>query len=352
MVTRRTSAPPVPGILGGPCPRIPRRAGPPSAKLVNRMIRVEGLEKRYGSFHAVRGVSFQVGKGEVVGFLGPNGAGKTTTMRMLCGCIGATAGRALIDGKDVLEDPEAVKRRIGYLPEVPPLYPTMIVRDYLAFCATIKEVEDVESAVASAIERTGLSQVAHRVIDHLSKGYRQRVGIAQALVHNPDVLVLDEPTSGLDPAQRVEIRELLRELAAGDRTVVLSTHVLSEVEAVAERVIIIHQGRVVAQDRIEALSRGGAVRLKVARPGAELEAALAAIPGVSGLRALDPGWYRVEAQSGDALRAQIAAGAVPFGLLELAPAESLEDVYLRLTTGSDGPDPRDLGLHAPAAEVA
>ncbi|NOY27371.1 MAG: ABC transporter ATP-binding protein [Oligoflexia bacterium] len=167
------------------------------------MIQVDALDKSYGTFHAVQQVSFRVNRGEVVGFLGPNGAGKTTTMRILSGCIGATAGRALIDGLDVLEDPRGVKRRVGYLPELPPVYPTMTVQDYVAFAATIKGVDDVATAVTRAIGMVGLETVAHRVIDHLSKGYRQRVGLAQALVHDPDVLILDEPTSGLDPAQRV-----------------------------------------------------------------------------------------------------------------------------------------------------
>lgn len=310
------------------------------------MIRVEQLDKRYGSFHAVRQISFEVRKGEVVGLLGPNGAGKTTTMRILCGCIGATSGRALIDGKDVLEDPRAVKRRIGYLPEVPPLYPNMTVRDYVRFAATIKEVDDVNAAAERAIGRVGLSDVGHRVIDHLSKGFRQRVGLAQALVHDPDVLVLDEPTSGLDPAQRVEIRELLRELAAGDRTVILSTHVLGEVELVAERVIVIHRGQVVASDRIADLAQAGAARLRLSRPGAEAQAAISAVPGVGALHDEGGGLYRVEAAAGvadrEALRSSIARAAVDFGLLELGAAEGLEAAYLRLTSGA-GPDPRDGG---------
>ncbi len=244
------------------------------------MIEVENLTKRYGSFEAIRGVSFRVAKGEVVGFLGPNGAGKTTTMRILCGCIGATSGRALVDGKDVLEDPREVKRKIGYLPEIPPLYASMVVRDYVAFAARIKGVDDPEGAARAAMGKVGLDQVAHRLIDHLSKGYRQRVGLAQALVHDPEVLVLDEPTSGLDPAQRVEIRDLLKSLAAGDRTVILSTHVLSEVEAVCDRVVIVNQGSVVAQDTIEALaSSGRRIRLKVEPTGAR---ARAASPGARG----------------------------------------------------------------------
>jgi len=323
------------------------------------MIRVEGLDKRYGTFHAVRDVSFEVAKGEVVGFLGPNGAGKTTTMRILCGCIGATSGRALIGGKDVLEDPRGVKRRIGYLPEVPPVYPTMTVRDYVRFAASLKEVDDIAGATEKVLQRVGLADVGHRVIEHLSKGYRQRVGLAQALVHDPDVLVLDEPTSGLDPAQRVEIRELLRELAAGDRTVILSTHVLGEIEAVCKRVIIVNQGRIVTQDRIENLARSGLSRLRVARPGPEARAALAAVPGVASVlvpaEEAGNGAYRVEAAPNhpgteEALRTAIAAAAVPFGLLELGPAERLEDVYLRLTSGA-GPDPRDGGLALPPPDA-
>ncbi|RME20713.1 MAG: ABC transporter ATP-binding protein [Deltaproteobacteria bacterium] len=305
------------------------------------MIRVEGLQKVYGGFEAVRGISFEVGRGEVVGLLGPNGAGKTTTMRIVCGCIGATAGRALIDGRDVLEDPRGVKRRVGYLPEVPPVYPTMTVEDYVRFAATIKEVDDPEAAADRAIGRVGLAEVRHRVIDHLSKGYRQRVGLAQALVHDPDVLVLDEPTSGLDPAQRVEIRELLRDLAAGERTVILSTHILPEVEAVAERVIIMHQGRVVAQDRIDALESGGAVRLRVARPGPEAEQALRAVPGVSEVEGRPDGRIDLRIDGSDDTRAAVAAAAVPFGLLELTGGDNLEAVYLRLTAGGEGPDPRE-----------
>ena len=326
------------------------------------MIRVEGLDKHYGTFHAVQDVSFEVAKGEVVGFLGPNGAGKTTTMRILCGCLGATSGRALIDGKDVLEDPTSVKHRIGYLPEAPPVYPTMIVRDYVRFAAAIKDVQDVEGATEVALRRVGLADVGHRVIAHLSKGYRQRVGLAQALVHDPDVLVLDEPTSGLDPAQRVEIRDLLRELAEGERTVILSTHVLGEIEAVCKRVIIIHQGRIVAQDLIENLSRSGLTRLRVASPGPAAQAALARVPGVAQVLVQSDdkgsGSYKIEAAPEHQgteleLRAAIAAAAVPFGLVELGAAEKLEDVYLRLTTDT-GPDLRDGGRlsSTPVTEVA
>ncbi len=290
------------------------------------MIEVEGLTRRYGATTAVRDVSFQVGRGEVVGFLGPNGAGKSTTMRILAGALGATSGTARICGHDVFEAPREVKRRVGYLPEVPPLYDAMVVRDYVAFAARIKGVDTVEPATDRALEQVGLDEVRHRIIGHLSKGYRQRVGLAQALVHDPEVLILDEPTSGLDPAQRVEIRELLRSLSESDRTVILSTHVLAEVEAVCQRALIIDEGRLVAEDTLEGLRRGtGGVELHVARPegAGEVLGAFGAVEGVG------PGRFRVRTETD--LREQIAAAAVPFGLLELRSHAALEEVYLRLT---------------------
>ena len=293
------------------------------------MIHVENLTKRYGTFQAIRGVSFDVSRGEVVGFLGPNGAGKSTTMRILCGCIGATSGEALIDGKAVLTHPREVKRRIGYLPETPPLYGNMTVRDYVRFAARLKDVDDPKKATERALARVGLEAVSHRIIDHLSKGYRQRVGLAQALVHEPDVLVLDEPTSGLDPAQRREIRDLLAELAAGDRTVILSTHVLGEVENLCERVVIINQGQIVVQDRIDALRAVNQARLRLARPSDDARAALAKVRTVQQVTPLEGGQYEIT--SAEDVRAELASAAVPFGLLELGQAEGLEDVYLRLT---------------------
>ena len=295
------------------------------------MIQVESLTRRYGAIQAIQDVSFEVHKGEVVGFLGPNGAGKTTTMRILTGCIGATSGRALIGGMDVMEHPREVKRKIGYLPEVPPLYGTMPVRDYVAFAARIKDVADPEAAADRALERVGLGSVRNRVIDNLSKGYRQRVGIAQAMVHDPEVLILDEPTSGLDPAQRVEIRDLLAELAAGDRTVILSTHVLPEVEAICQRVVIINRGRVVAQDTIDNLAAATRrVRIKVARPSAEALAAIKAVPGVGEVEEVEPGSWRVKTETD--LRERLANAAMPFGLLELGQS-GLEEIYLHYTTG-------------------
>ncbi len=211
------------------------------------MIEVEGLGKRYGELAAVSDVSFRAERGEVVGFLGPNGAGKTTTMRMVTGFLPPSTGRVRVAGFDLLESPRAARRAIGYLPELPPLYPEMRVADYVTFVATIKDVPAKERAakVERALVACGLSEVKNRVIGRLSKGFRQRVGLAQAIVHDPAVLILDEPTAGLDPLQIVEIRNLIRSLAdEGGRTVVLSTHILPEVEAICRRVILISGGRI------------------------------------------------------------------------------------------------------------
>ncbi len=298
-----------------------------------RVIQVEQLTKVYGSTAAVDHLDFQVARGEIVGFLGVNGAGKSTTMRMLAGALGATHGRALIGGIDVFQNPRAVKQMLGYLPEFPPLYVDMTVREYLLFCARIKGAKRPREAVERVIAQVALTGVAHRLIDHLSKGYRQRVGIAQALVHEPSVLILDEPSSGLDPAQRVEIRTLVQELAAGDVTVVLSTHVLPEVEALCERVIIIHQGRIVAQDRIDALrGLGTSVRLRVARPVDDLRARLGAVPGVREVTDLGDGVFSVAAEID--VRTEVARVAVDAGLLELGGSRGLEDIFLQLTGGA------------------
>jgi len=230
-------------------------------------IAVTGLSKRYGDVVAVDGISFEIGKGEVVGFLGPNGAGKTTTMRILTGFLPASDGTARIAGYDIFADPLEARRRIGYLPESPPLYPEMTVESYVAYVASLKDVKRSErrTAVDRAIARCGLSEVRRRVIRHLSKGYRQRVGLAQAIVHSPPVLVLDEPTVGLDPIQIREIRGLIADLAAPShgeerQTVLLSTHILPEVSAICSRVILIHRGRkVVDRPLAELLSEQGSL---------------------------------------------------------------------------------------------
>jgi ABC-2 type transport system ATP-binding protein len=220
------------------------------------MIEVHDLTKRYGDRVAVDAVSFTAHKGQILGFLGPNGAGKSTTMRMLTGFLPPSAGTATVAGYDVLEQSDEVRRRIGYLPENPPLYTEMTVRSYLTFVARLKGVPRarVSGACDEAIERMGLGEVSGRLLSHLSKGFKQRVGLAQALVHDPEVLILDEPTIGLDPRQIIEIRSLIRGLS-GNRTVILSTHILPEVSQVCDKVVIINEGRIVCEDSRENLTR-------------------------------------------------------------------------------------------------
>jgi ABC-2 type transport system ATP-binding protein len=299
------------------------------------IIEVQNLTRRFGALTAVDDLSFSVGQGDIVGFLGPNGAGKSTTMRMLTGSLGATSGSVTIAGHDIASDARAVQRIVGYLPETPPLYTDMTVRSYLRFCAKIKKAKSPNQAADHVIDRVDLGAVAGRLIGHLSKGFRQRVGVAQALVHEPRLLILDEPTSGLDPNQRVEIRALIAELAKGDVTVVLSTHILPEVEAVCSRVIILHKGKIVAQDTLAGLSGvDEAVRVVVARPSDDVGSALSALPGVLQVKALEGGAYRVEAT--DDVREAVASCVVDFGLLEMGRDQAgLEDVFLKLTR-SDG----------------
>ena len=308
------------------------------------MIEVQHLTKRYGPFTAVDDVSFKVERGEILGFLGPNGAGKTTTMRILTGYMPPSEGKAVVAGFDVIDQPIDAKRRTGYLPETPPLYPDMNVRDYLMFCASIKGVAraDRRSRVNAAMERTRVADMAQRHCGKLSKGYRQRVGLAQALLHNPDVLILDEPTAGLDPKQIIETRELIKELA-GDHTIVLSTHILPEVSQTCQRVVIINKGRVVAVDTPDNLTAklGGSQTTYVQLDplGADAAAALSALPGVTHVGAADTRdgvvGLEVQSESGRDIRRELAAAIVTrgWGLLELRPVRmSLEEIFLHLTT--------------------
>jgi len=308
------------------------------------MIEVENLTKAYGDVVAVQNVTFRVEKGEVLGFLGPNGAGKTTTMRILTGFQPATSGRVRVAGYDVATHPIEVKRRIGYLPENVPLYGDMTVGAYLDFVADVKRIppERKRTRVAETIERTALGEVRNRLIGKLSKGYRQRVGLAQALVHEPDVLVLDEPTEGLDPRQIIEVRELIRELAGG-HTVILSSHILPEVSRICGRVVIINRGRIVATDtpqRLEESLRGAReLRLLVRGTQAAAEAAVSAVPGVAftSWRATDDGVLEgtVRSSADAEVREAIAASIIRsgLGLLEMSPVGmSLEDIFLTLTT--------------------
>jgi ABC-2 type transport system ATP-binding protein len=308
------------------------------------MIEVESLTKRYGRATAVDSVSFRVEKGEVLGFLGPNGAGKTTTMRILTGYLPATEGTARVAGFDVFAQPLEVKKRVGYLPETPPLYPDMSVRDYLEFCARIKGVAAGErkARVDDAAEKCRVGDVQKTLIHKLSKGYRQRVGLAQAILHNPEVLILDEPTAGLDPKQIIETRELIRGLA-GSHTVVLSTHILPEVSMTCGRVVIINKGRVVAEDTPDNLMRrlrgAGVLRVEARGEEAALVALVSSVPGVLAVhpRGVHDGaaWLDVESEAARDVRAEIAAAVVGkgFALLGLhQQGMSLEEIFLQLTT--------------------
>jgi gliding motility-associated transport system ATP-binding protein len=313
------------------------------------VIEVQHLTKQYGPVTAVSDVSFKVEKGEILGFLGPNGAGKTTTMRILTGYMPATDGKALVAGYDVAEQPIEAKRRIGYLPETPPLYPDMTVSDYLAFCARIKGVPKAErkTRVAATMERTRIADVANRHCAKLSKGYRQRVGLAQALLHNPDVLILDEPTAGLDPKQIIETRNLIKSLA-GDHTIVLSTHILPEVSQTCSRVVIINRGRVVAVDTPENLTSrlggSGAMYVEIDAAGSDATSVLGGVPGVTGVsvsttRGTVMG-YEV-ASAGRDVRRDMASAIVGrgWGLLELRPMRmSLEEIFLQVTTEEAAPE--------------
>lgn len=304
------------------------------------MIQAENLTKYYGEVQALRDVSFRVEQGEIVGLLGPNGAGKTTAMKILTCFLPPSSGTARVAGHDIFDAPLAVKRNVGYLPEEPPVYPELTVEEYLAYAGRLKGLArgEVKAARARAMDKCGLGDVSGRLIGNLSKGYRQRVGLAQALIHNPPVLILDEPTVGLDPAQIIEIRGLIHDLAR-EHTVVLSTHILPEVTATCQRIIIINEGSIVAVDTYENLSQqvgtSRRILLKVRRPGPELADTLLALPGVLAVHQESDGAYRVEARQDRDLREEVARAAVESGagLLELAGvAVSLEEVFLRLTT--------------------
>lgn len=308
------------------------------------MIEAEGLTKFYGPKAAIEGVSFEVGKGEVVGFLGPNGAGKTTTMRILACFMPPTSGTARVAGFDVGKDSLEVRRRIGYLPENVPLYGDMTVRQYLTFAAEAKGVPRTERAkrVDGVLGRCLLSDVSERLIRNLSKGYRQRVGLAQALVANPEVLILDEPTLGLDPKQIIEIRSLIRDMQ-GERTVILSTHILPEVSMVCQRVIIINEGRIAAVDTPENLNlrlqKSSRILLEVEGPEEEVRRTLA---GVTGVLTVTPQEGRdgrrrflVETEREQDLRRDLARAVTAngWGLTELRPVDlTLEDIFIRLVT--------------------
>ena len=306
------------------------------------MIKVDNIVKYYGEHLALKGVSYTINKGEVVGFLGPNGAGKSTMMRIITGYLPATSGYVYLDDYEVYDNPIEIKKRIGYMPENVSLYTEMTVMDYLRFCAKLKGIpaKHVKTALDNTIEITGLTKYRNRIIGHLSKGYKQRTGIAQAIIHDPDVLILDEPTSGLDPNQLIEVRSLIKSLG-GTRTVILSTHILSEVEDTCERALIIDSGELIAEDTIEGLKMamdreilGGNIELKVA---GRHEDALLCVREVNGVIQAESNSYGdiiIECERGNDSRVAIVKHLVNnnFEVLEIRAKErSLEEVFIYFT---------------------
>ncbi len=303
------------------------------------MIEVRELTKRYGELVAVGGLTFKVEAGRIWGLLGPNAAGKTTTMRILTGYLPATSGHATVAGFDVFEQPNDVKRSIGYLPEVVPLYQDMTVASYLAFVAEIKQVPKAgrKAAVARVVESAGLGEVGRRLIKNISRGFKQRVGIAQAMIHDPKVLVLDEPTIGLDPAQIREIRELIRSLR-GEHTILLSTHILPEVTQICDGVVIINQGRLMASGSLEDLAasfaKNDGVLIRLRRTGPEEAALFRSIPGVE-KAAVEGDEIRVEWMRGRDLRDDVARLVLDksLGLKEMRSVAGIEDLYMKIVAG-------------------
>ena len=304
------------------------------------MIKVSGLTKDYGARRAIQNLSFDAQQGEIVGFLGPNGAGKTTTMRILTGYMPPTDGEAIVAGYDVVEESLEVRKRVGYLPETVPLYTDMVVFDYLKFMGELRHIPNVDDRVDEVLDMVGLLERSNGFIGNLSKGMRQSVGLAQALLHRPEVLILDEPTIGLDPGQVVEVRELIREIGK-ERTVLLSTHLLHEAQNICDRVLIINKGKIVAEDTTENLQARliGAERVIVRVRGEadELADTIKSVKGVRGVETKEDGAVEFEFASGKDMRPEVAKQIIKSGydLLELRPlGMSLEEIFLELT-GSD-----------------
>jgi len=301
------------------------------------MIEVEGLTKRYGERTAIRGLTFQAKKGEIVGFLGPNGAGKTTTMRILTGYMPPSEGQGRVAGYDLMADSIEVRRRVGYLPENVPLYPEMTVVQYLDFMAELRQVPNRNDRVDEVMEQVHIADRAESFIGRLSKGLRQRVGLGQALLHKPEVLILDEPMEGLDPQQQIEVKRLIRETGK-EHTVMLSTHILAHAQELCNRVIIINGGQIVAEDTPDRLSSqlagGGRVHLLVEGDGDGLLAELQRLPGLAEVRVVTDGHFEIETTPGPDARPQIASTVVAGGwkLLELRRDRlSLEEIFIQLT---------------------
>ena len=306
------------------------------------MIEVNKVTKKYGSRAAVKDLSFSVNKGEVVGFLGPNGAGKTTVMKIITGYMVPTSGEVKIDGKDILEDPLNTKKKIGYLPEVPPVYTDMYVEDYLYYVARLKSCpkQKIKSQVDSVVEKMGLQEVRHRLIQNISKGFKQRVGLAQALIADPEILILDEPTVGLDPNQVLEIRNLISQLR-GQHTIILSTHILSEVQASCDRVIIIKEGKMVTQESLSSLREKQSrsrrrISVRVKNISDDLIQGLKQLQGIEDVSVSQNSVLSLFADAGDGgnLNEEVAKKIIEkgAGLIELNESFSLEDVFLKLTS--------------------
>jgi len=301
------------------------------------MIKVSGLTKDYGARRAISNLSFDAQQGEIVGFLGPNGAGKTTTMRILTGYMPPTDGEAIVAGYDVVEESLEVRKRVGYLPETVPLYTDMVVFDYLKFMGELRKIPNVDARVDEVLDMVGLIERADGYIGNLSKGMRQRIGLAQALLHRPEVLILDEPTIGLDPGQVVEVRELIREIGK-ERTVLLSTHLLNEAQNICDRVLIINNGKIVTEDTTENLQARliGAERviLRVRGEADDLAKTVKQVKGVQGVETKQDGSVEFEFVSGKDVRPEVAKQVINSGydLIELRPlGVSLEEIFLELT---------------------
>ena len=306
------------------------------------MIELREVTKKYGSRSAVENLSFTVQKGEVVGFLGPNGAGKTTTMKMITGYMVPTSGEVKINGEDIFTDPIKTKQKIGYLPEVPPIYGDMYVEQYLYYVAGLKNCpkEKTKSLINSVIEKVGLQEVRYRLIQNISKGFKQRTGLAQALVADPEILILDEPTVGLDPSQILEIRNLISQLR-GQHTIILSTHILSEVQATCDRIIIIKEGKMVTQESLSSLREKQSqsrrsISIRVKQVSEELIQQLKQLKGIKDVHSSPNNILSLSAtaDTGTNINEEVAKAIIEkgAGLLELSESFSLEDVFLKLTT--------------------
>ncbi len=314
---------------------------------MTNLIQVEQLYRYYGEHCAVNDVNFSLERGEILGFLGPNGAGKTTTMQMICGNLAPTAGLIFINGIDILDQPKEAKRELGYLPEVPPVYKELSTYEFLKYCAKLHRLPNgkIAKAVDNAMERCGLSEVGSRLIGNLSKGYQQRVGIAQAILHNPAVIILDEPTVGLDPIQIREIRELIRELGK-EHGIILSTHILPEIQEVCTRVQIIHQGRLVLNDSIEGLERNmRALSVLLKTASAPNLVKLYNIKGILSIEDMGENRYRIFHEKDSNPAAAIAEIVVSegLGLLELTPEKrSMEQIFIEIT--QHNPEPKEMTI--------